>query len=274
MKYVINEVVVYNSADGTLLSFDHTIGIITLTRVTSELLLLLLENNSQPLSRDVILSELWEKKGLSSSSNNLNNYVSMLRKALTQCGCIEIITTVPKYGFMFSAEVRLITETENPKEVVQSTESEEQQKTSSPVVTEKKRHIINSIRQKKIKITAFAFSFLLIIHSPWIYNYLRLNSIRDEVFRFKQCRFYLADYLTKSLPISNTIKTIKLVIYNNELNCDNETNIYYFVQNKQDSYGRKAISNLLAYCPLNKKISCSNYYINKYEDEDKNESKQ
>ncbi|UAN45362.1 winged helix-turn-helix domain-containing protein [Serratia sp. JSRIV001] len=271
MKYVINEVIVYNSADGTLLAVDQTMGIITLTRVTSELLLMLLENNNQPLSRDVILSELWEKKGLSSSSNNLNNYVSMLRKALAQCGCIDSITTVPKYGFMFTAEVRLITATENTKEIVPTTESEEQKKPSSPAVTEKKRHVINALRQKKIKITVFIFSFFLIIHSPWIYNYIRLNSIRDEVFRYKQCRFYLADYLTKTLPISSTIKTIKLAVNNNKLNCDDEANIYYFVQNKQDSYGRKTISNLLAYCPFNKRISCSNYYVNEYED--KNEKK-
>ncbi|WP_199063916.1 winged helix-turn-helix domain-containing protein [Serratia sp. ASV30] len=108
MKYTINKMVVYNSSDGTLLSIDDAIGMITLTRVTSELLLLLIKKNNIPINRDTILSELWDKKGLSSSSNNLNNYVSMLRKALAQCGCLDYNTTLPKYGLIFNAEFLII----------------------------------------------------------------------------------------------------------------------------------------------------------------------
>lgn len=79
MKYIINGDLQYNSVDGTLYLSDHSIDMITLNRVTSELLLLLLNNNSVPLGRNTILNELWLKRGLNASSNNLNNYISILR---------------------------------------------------------------------------------------------------------------------------------------------------------------------------------------------------
>ncbi|CNC53291.1 Transcriptional regulatory protein%2C C terminal [Yersinia intermedia] len=265
MKYTINKMVVYNSSDGTLLSIDDAIGMITLTRVTSELLLLLIKNNNSPISRDTILSELWDKKGLSSSNNNLNNYVSMLRKALAQCGCLDVITTVPKYGFIFKADVVLIAAMEKAQELNLVDDNNPQNELPYPVVSEKNRYLKQVTRQRTIKVTVLVLSLLLIMHSPWVYNYFRLKSIRTEIFSLEQCRFYLADDLTRSLPLVSTIKTIKKIVDNNDLNCNNETNVYFFAQKKRDSYGQVTMNGLLAYCSSNEKISCANYYLNKYE---------
>ncbi|ELM3741185.1 helix-turn-helix domain-containing protein [Yersinia ruckeri] len=272
MKYTINEMLVYNSLDGTLLSTDNTIGMITLTRVTSELLLILIKNSNTPISRDTILNELWEKKGLSSSSNNLNNYISMLRKALTQCGCSDVITTVPKYGFIFEAEVVKVAELENNQEWSLDTKNESVPKLPNSVVNEENSHIDSVKKRKAIRITALIVSLLLIMHAPWVYNYFRLKSVRTEIFRFEQCRFYLVDDRTRGMPLSSTIKTIKKIVANNDLKCNNETNVYYFSQQKQNSYGQVTMNGLLAYCPSNRKISCANYYINKYENENENEN--
>lgn len=267
MKYTINDMAVYNPSDGTILSTDNAIGMITLTQVTSELLLLFIKNKGMPISRDAILSELWEKKGLSSSSNNLNNYISMLRKALAQCGCPDVITTVPKYGFIFEAVVVNSADLGCAQGSDFFVDREPQLQLSFPIATEESGHIVNVRKLKKIKITTLVISLLLIMHLPWIYNYLRLKTVRTEIFRFEQCRFYLADDLTRSLPLTSTMKTIKKVFSNNDLKCDNETDIYFFVQKKQDSHGQVSRNGLLAYCPLNRKISCANYYINKYQDE-------
>lgn len=105
MRYLINSMVVFNPADYTLISNDKSVDMLTLSRISGELLQLFIIHNDAPLSRDAILFELWEKRGLNASSNNLNNYVSMLRKALMQCGCEGLITTIPKHGFIFSADV-------------------------------------------------------------------------------------------------------------------------------------------------------------------------
>lgn len=267
MKYTINEMAVYNPSDGTILSSDNAIGMITLTQVTSELLLLFIKNRGVPISRDAILSELWEKKGLSSSSNNLNNYISILRKALAQCGCPDVITTVPKYGFIFDAVVVKGADLGHAQGCNLFADREPQLQLSYPIATEDNYHVINVRKLKKIKITMLIMSLLLILHLPWIYNYFRLKAVRTEIFRFEQCRFYLADDLSRSLPLTSTIKAIKKVFSNNDLKCDNETNVYFFVQKKQDSHGQESKNGLLAYCPLNRKISCANYYINKYQDE-------
>lgn len=64
MKFMINGAVQYNSSDGTLLCLDSHMDMLTLTRLSSELLLLLINNNGTSISRDAILFELWEKEAL------------------------------------------------------------------------------------------------------------------------------------------------------------------------------------------------------------------
>lgn len=62
MEYVINNYVNFNSSDGTLFCQDDSIDMITLNRVSNELLLLFIQNVGVPISRDKLLNELWEKK--------------------------------------------------------------------------------------------------------------------------------------------------------------------------------------------------------------------
>lgn len=112
MEYLINHSVKFNPVDCTLFSPGFTVDMITITRLSSDLLVLFVENNQVPLSRETILNKLWENRGLSASSNNLNNYVSILRKVMKQCGSPGVITTIPKYGFLFNAEVVRLDETE------------------------------------------------------------------------------------------------------------------------------------------------------------------
>ncbi|MGU9760799.1 winged helix-turn-helix domain-containing protein (plasmid) [Serratia marcescens] len=114
MNYIINERVRYNPSDGTFSCVDNHVDTLSLGRVANELFLLFITNNGVALRREDILNEIWEKKGFIASSNNLNNYVSLLRKMLYQFGLSELITTIPKYGFVFEADVVLIFEENEP----------------------------------------------------------------------------------------------------------------------------------------------------------------
>nr|WP_314266586.1 helix-turn-helix domain-containing protein [uncultured Moellerella sp.] len=276
MEYIINGTVKYNSSDGTLFCPDNSIDMITLTHLTSELLLLLMKNNGTPLSRDTILNELWEKRGLSASSNNLNNYVSMLRKALTQCGYPDLITTIPKHGFLFQAEIFAIDENNQTPEISQANYI-----TNSDILfgSEKLAKVIQSKNKPplglswwKIKISMTLFAILVLVLLLSAYDHFRLQSVRTEIFSINKCRVYLTDDITRGMDRDIIIRTIKMISDNQKLKCDNEANIYYFADKKVDSSGHIIMNDLLSYCTYDSKIPCENYYLSKHENEDEIEN--
>ncbi|MCO7511991.1 helix-turn-helix domain-containing protein [Serratia fonticola] len=268
MEYIINGSVKYNSLDCTLFCPDNNADMITLTRVTSELLLLLIQNNHTPLSRDTILSELWEKRGLSASSNNLNNYVSMLRKALAKCGYSDLITTIPKHGFLFEAEVVSTVENDNFFEVSQFVKGYDLSLIHFPGLEKNSVRIRRffSLGRKMFKVSML--SLLVIALLPSLYGYFKLKSIRTEFFTFEQCQFYLADDKTRGDASSGVINTLKTIVTNERLNCGRKANVYYFSDKKEDSSGHAILTDLLSYCPANSKAPCDNYYLTKHVNED------
>ncbi|WP_145520149.1 winged helix-turn-helix domain-containing protein [Yersinia mollaretii] len=275
MEYIINGNVKYNSSDGTLFCPDNNIDMITLTRVTSELLLLLIKNNGAPLSRDTILSELWEKRGLTASSNNLNNYVSMLRKALAQCGCPNLIVTIPKHGFLFEADITEMDENNrrprtDPKSVELTQHHEVELPLASAISGHHKKSLSGLLKGRVVMVALF-ITVLILLFSPSIYNYFRLQSLRTLLFNIDQCRIYLMDDTTRRMDSSNTISTIKMIIDTGKLKCDSPTNVYYFADKKMDSSGHIIMTDMLSYCPYDSHVPCENYYLSKHENKDENE---
>lgn len=274
MEYIINGTVKYNSSDGTLFCPDSSIDMITLTHLTSELLLLLMKNNGTPLSRDTILNELWERRGLSASSNNLNNYVSMLRKALAQCGYSDLITTIPKHGFLFQAEISVIDDNNREQAIVQQSQSRiENAPPELRDTTTKPDKSPFSLFSGKIKVSVILISTLsLLLLLPSLYNYFRLEAARTEIFSIDNCRVYLTDDTTRGMDREAVINTVKIIINNEKLKCESKTNIYYFADKKTDSSGHRIMNDLLSYCPYDSKAPCENYYLSKHENEDEAEN--
>jgi DNA-binding winged helix-turn-helix (wHTH) protein len=266
MEYIINGVVKYNPLNGTLYVADSGMDMITLTRVTSELLLLLIQNNSVPLNREFILRELWEKRGLSASSNNLNNYISMLRKALAQCGYPDLITTIPKHGFIFEADVVSVDGGDNHPMGGLSVSAVGQPSLSlhDPAKSHiPARHYLVSRRVKGVVI---ALSLLMIILLFGSYGYFKLRPIRTQFFTFEQCQFYLADDKTREIATSQIISNLKINAKKIKLNCGRNANVYYFADNKVDSSGHVVLTDLVSYCPDNSKAPCDNYYLTRHKE--------
>lgn len=265
MEYKINNTIKYNSLDGTLYSPEHNVDMLTLARISNELLLLFVDNAKVILTRDAILFELWEKRGLSASSNNLNNHVSILRKALAQCGCTGVITTVPKQGFFFDAEIITIKPSEEsiPSEHVDSTSEIDTVVTSvNDGIHEKRKSL--PIQFVKV-ILLFLFAITLTV-SYFIYDYLRLNAIRTEVLRIKQCRFYLIDDLTRRMQQQMVIDRIEEIVSSEDIDCDLKANVYYSADKKLDSSGNSTLHDFFGYCPFNSKAPCENYIFTRTEE--------
>lgn len=106
MFYTINNIINFRDTDG-LIWLDHDeASSIVLTTTTSRLLAFLLERQGEVAHRDDILRHVWDAHGLRSSNNSLNKYISDLRNTFRNLGFSEeIIITVPRIGFMFSADV-------------------------------------------------------------------------------------------------------------------------------------------------------------------------
>lgn len=106
MIYIIDEIITYNSHDCTL-NHIPTEESLSLSISAGRLFEQLLNANGEILSRDTLLTEVWDKYGLRGSNSNLNQYLSILRKALAAYGCENFIITIPKIGIRLNTEIKI-----------------------------------------------------------------------------------------------------------------------------------------------------------------------
>jgi DNA-binding winged helix-turn-helix (wHTH) protein len=264
MDYLINESIEYNSSDGTLFSPENSIDMITLNRVTNELLLLFIQNNGVPISRNKLLNELWEKKGLNASGNNLNHYVSLLRKILTQHGCTDVITTIPKHGFIFEATVSQI-EPSLHLPAISTEDFESHQQEDDRIFLDETRKPPHFFTAKKVKIALLILVLMSGTITPFVLETLRLHSVRSEVFRMQQCRFYLIDDLTRRFERDWVVNRMKSIIVDEKINCSLKTNVYYSADKKRNVAGDFVMHDLLVYCAFKSKAPCENYIYTRRE---------
>ncbi|AIA69837.1 winged helix-turn-helix domain-containing protein [Pectobacterium atrosepticum] len=104
MVYLINDLIIFNEGEGTLAWIERENEATSVNFPISRLLCLLIENQGVTLSRDFLLTEALEKHALCPSLNNLNNYLSLLRKVLREFDLSDSIVTIPKMGIVFNAE--------------------------------------------------------------------------------------------------------------------------------------------------------------------------
>ncbi|MEN5283220.1 winged helix-turn-helix domain-containing protein [Serratia marcescens] len=116
MKFIINNRIKYHEDKSELEALHDDAESVVLTGTLNRLLSTLVRNNNAILSRDVLLTQVWEEHGQVASGNNLNNSISMLRKIFSSLGEEEIIATLPRQGFMFTA-ARLKTADSQPAEL-------------------------------------------------------------------------------------------------------------------------------------------------------------
>ncbi|MGU3525049.1 transcriptional regulator [Enterobacteriaceae bacterium C23F] len=107
MLYNIAGMIIFNPEDGSLIREEDGEAV-QLTLPASRLLHVLLTAPHGLMEREVLLTEVWDKYGLRGSHNNLNQYVSILRRTLASLGCDNLIVTVPKMGFRLNPEVTIV----------------------------------------------------------------------------------------------------------------------------------------------------------------------
>jgi DNA-binding winged helix-turn-helix (wHTH) protein len=106
MKYVIQHTIYYDSLEGTLRSDNTDEDIVTLTKTASALLSVLLDNDGV-MTREFLLTHVWENQGLSGSYNNLNQYLSILRRVFRRYGLDDIIISLPRLGVQLNPDIHV-----------------------------------------------------------------------------------------------------------------------------------------------------------------------
>jgi len=110
MNFLINDGVIYRDDDGAIWQVDAPENVTTLPTTAARILTYLLQNanSNQVISREDIFEHIWSQHGLQASNNTLNQYISLIRKTLLEMQCEEeVIKTVPRLGFLITADVKM-----------------------------------------------------------------------------------------------------------------------------------------------------------------------
>ncbi|MDT3252444.1 winged helix-turn-helix domain-containing protein [Serratia sp. root2] len=249
MKFIINSNVSFNEQDGTLHSVNDPGNSIPLLKPTGRLLSLFVRNNNLLITREQLLNDVWEDYGLKASNNNLNNYISGLRKSLSQLGEEELLITYPRQGFKFMAK------NIHREEITASSDISNESATfdNNHLQGEGKRSAL--IRGGPWKILALCTLFCLALLTVGLFYKSYAQNNINSLGQYKNCKIY---------SIKNnrvTAEEIKSMVYQARYNCDVRANIYYYGDMEDKDLNTNAP--LLAYCPLDALKPCENTYIKK-----------
>ncbi|AST67655.1 hypothetical protein BFG07_02565 [Kosakonia cowanii] len=113
MLFIIDKEIYFRPADGAIWGAGTENEKRFLTLAGSRLLLFFIEHRGEIVTRDAIFQAVWERYGLHSTNNTLNQYISLLRRTMTDFGLgAQVIKTIPKTGFIFSRDLSVIALTE------------------------------------------------------------------------------------------------------------------------------------------------------------------
>lgn len=238
-----------------------------LTATTSRLLAFLLQKQGEVLTRELILTQVWDNYGLRSSNNSLNKYISDLRCILRNLGCEEeVILTLARVGFKISENINITLITKPNIESNVTTEQKYQHSdiiTTTPVKDREKYSFIIFLT-----IGSILIAFFLIIPASLFFSSGENKSVVQKTYSLAQldgCKVITF----KDVP-AEMVKTVSHIandIITNNIKCTINSIIYLQVAEPvlHGDSGRV----FMAHCFLNSTTrtlsSCHNIYEVEYE---------
>lgn len=250
MIFHINNNVLYNEDECTLAHIDNATTKIALLKPSARLLSLFIRNNNILLLRDKLLNEVWVEHGLKASNNNLNNYVSGLRKSLAQFGEEELIVTYPRQGFKFSAKIIHEINGSDCNDIKEEIHEKEVVLNAHAKIGGKPDATGRSLQRLVMAFAACVALFSAIV--------LYQNSTRVSMYplgNYERCQIYSMNSGRGDLG------QIKETIQHTGLNCRGRADVYYY-DNIRDEVTQDG-TELLTFCPRESNSPCIYNYINK-----------
>lgn len=167
MKFSFNQQVIFDSDTGTLFLVDAPDDPVQISSPTKRLLLLLVCHRGEVIHREVIFKKVWDDFGMISSNNNLNHCISKLRRILRNLGLEdEVITTVPKMGFMFHQQIAVELLPEPVEEVLDehfADLSSDSHHAESDETTHAHANAASSLRANKLSLLTLSASLMALV---------------------------------------------------------------------------------------------------------------
>lgn len=110
MKYLIDNVVIFDTQENSLGRVNDDNKNIKLSNTSSRVLkeLVIAHGSGETVSRETLFANVWDSQGLQSSSGNLNQQISILRKTFSSLGLpLTAIVTLPKRGLKLNDNLNI-----------------------------------------------------------------------------------------------------------------------------------------------------------------------
>ncbi|MGG5836811.1 MULTISPECIES: winged helix-turn-helix domain-containing protein [Enterobacteriaceae] len=246
MKYIINELIEFNTDDGTLY-LPASNDVIKLALPAARLLETFLSSEGRELTREFLLETVWDRHGLHASGSNLNQYISILRRNLALLGCKDLIITLPKVGFILNSDINI--------------RSEETEPVSPPDAVAKKATRLNW------QPLLMAFGILVLLTGAlagWYAHLGATNGMTTLVKPGDNCEIIYLKEIADSQK-QETLVRIENALNRNKMRCEKNSLIIY--GNEVSSSEKDNTRELLSYCYTGESreiISCDNFYHYKW----------
>lgn len=217
MKYILNNSIVYDSDSHSLWLYDNSTNPVSLAIPASMCLMILIEKQGTPVSREYIHNTVWVERGQYVSINTVYQNISILRKSLGKLiKDNELIKTMPKRGVMIPDYIRidkfpslpLIEEVNIEKEFINTELKNEPH-------LNKKKWVINPI---SLCIPLIVSVFLFIFNKNESFGEVDLSEYK-KLTRFNECHVFR----NKSLLDDNFFLTF---IKKNNITCGDAQWLY------------------------------------------------
>lgn len=265
MRYVINNKIKYHEDRSELVDLNAELPPQPLTATLNRLLSALVRNNNLVVSRDTLLTQVWEAHGQVASGNNLNNTISILRKMFAAMGEDDIIVTLPRQGFMFTAASLKTTDSLAPVALETIREVSEVQNLGERGGEFAPRR--SQARGKRIGVAALMIAALG--SAIWAWNDTGYEPVRTlSVGKIGECEVKFITSYHKVTPEMVDLTQLKALLKKNDnIQCDEPaTLLYYDSRSIVKGTHERFRNSYFYYCPQVKmagaKAQCENIHEN------------
>lgn len=242
MRFDIEGFIIFDTEGASLVNL-LTGDCIELSATSSRLLTSLLQHRGDIISRIDIFRTVFEEYGARASNSNLNQYISTLRRSLSDLGVEkDVIITVPRIGFKISDEI------------VITTDNDTHSLFTLPVVNPNlpKNNFIWQNRK------FYAFSLLFFVSTFFLtYLFLFNKQPADQAIMQDKCSIYIPDSMSKTEVYKdiNNIRVLPLVI-----DCSTPKKIYFLKRQINGTNGLGVYKNTFILECGYKNNQCHSYY--------------
>ncbi|WON76451.1 transcriptional regulator [Serratia sp. UGAL515B_01] len=240
MDYLFDDVLLYRSDDGVLLPVgENDDNVITLTPVLNRMLILLIEKKGQLVTREEFLEKVWDNHGRIASSNTLTQYISTLRKIFSDHLKKECVVTLPKRGYMLSADVNVVA-LSRPDAGLIEVDVEPESSNDAPLSESVKEHnderpAGKTISKRMIKITLALLTITSVAAVLYFLLFEQINSDKKVLAAgsIDHCQiFFLPDYNARMKVKSDIdMDRVKKHIKQFDLNCIDGAEFFFYKNN-------------------------------------------